>query len=102
MPSYTRVCIPCRNVKPTGDACQFCGGPLRWAPKYWRAPRKTNNTAWRRVAEGEWLWDRKAVRRAARRWYPWRPSVRLAERMLGPEEIPDSETWKGRFLGPKP
>lgn len=101
MPRYTRVCIPCRNVKPTGDACQFCGGALRWAPKYWRAPRKTNLTAWKRIAAGEWLWDRVAVERAGRRSSQWRPSVRLMSRMLKEGEIRENESYKYRLLGPK-
>ena len=24
----------------------------------WRAPRKNNDAAWRRIANGDWLWER--------------------------------------------
>lgn len=29
----------------------------------WSAPKKTNDRAWKRIAKGEWLWDRRRVRR---------------------------------------
>lgn len=29
----------------------------------WSAPKKNNNRAWKRIKAGEWLWDRRRVRR---------------------------------------
>ena len=64
---YTRVCVPCRNVtnfdlKDDEIVCRFCGGPSVVQAR-WSAPKKSDDTAWKRIAKGEWLWDRRRVRR---------------------------------------
>lgn len=64
MPSnhYLYVCVPCRSVSKDFSKCQTCGEPCvlksRWSP-----PKKTNGRAWKRIEKGEWLWDRRRVRR---------------------------------------
>jgi len=63
MPSNhtTHVCVPCRNVIGWGP-CPECGEP-RVLKNRWSAPRKNNDRAWKRIEKGEWLWDRRRVRR---------------------------------------
>ena len=34
----------------------------------WRAPKKNNDSAWKRIANGEHMWDRNAVAKKSRRW----------------------------------
>ena len=71
MPSnhYTHVCIPCRNVIGWG-LCPECGGE-RVTVARWSAPKKNNDRAWKRIEKGEWLWDRRRVRRAERQPWTW-------------------------------
>lgn len=72
-----QVCIPCRNPHALTDGdshCLKCGSDtiymsgVRWCP-----PKKNNKRAWKRIANGEWLWDRRRVVRIGRRhgygWY---------------------------------
>lgn len=47
--------------------CGTCGAELVDTPRNWRPPRRSNKSAWRRVAAGEVLWDRRAVARSAER-----------------------------------
>lgn len=63
------VCIPCRDANPsmkfTEDATihQACGERLTLSPRKWSPPKRNNKRAWKRIANGEWLWDRRRVRR---------------------------------------
>lgn len=62
------VCPTCRQVGVTavGDgACARCGTRVLLVSSKWRAPRRSNDRAWRAVAAGNVLWDARAVRRAA-------------------------------------
>ena len=77
------VCPACRDVTPrvepdpSGDVdrlglprlrCLACGGQvLRVSAAHWAPPKKTNARAWKRIANGELLWDRRRVARAYRR-----------------------------------
>ena len=57
------VCVPCRDVS-AADPCVKCGEATVRAPYKWSPPRKNNDRAWKRIAKGEWLWDRRRVYRA--------------------------------------
>lgn len=73
----SNVCIPCRNpqARTDGDShCLKCGSEtVHRSLAYWSPPKKNNIRAWKRIAKGEWLWDRRRVLRAERRhsygWY---------------------------------
>lgn len=64
MPSnhYMYVCVPCRNVIGHTKACPECGKDRELTYK-WSPPKKNNDRAWKRIAKGEWLWDRRRVYR---------------------------------------
>lgn len=51
------VCVPCRNAFKGVYKCPDCGEEMRYMGKHWRAPRKKNVKAWRRIAKGEVLWE---------------------------------------------
>ena len=56
MTMYRRaVCATCRRV---GSRCEH---PKVVVGTKWRAPRRSNDAAWQRIAAGEVLWDRKAI-----------------------------------------
>jgi len=63
------VCIPCRSANPAvvykDDVVihQACGENVTVSPRKWSPPKKTNKRAWKRIANGEWNWDRRRVRR---------------------------------------
>ena len=84
MTATRHVCQACRqtvSISANADAvvCVLCGGPVTLASSKWRAPRKTNDAAWRRVSAGVWLWDQRAVERAGRRLAERIARVRLAK-----------------------
>lgn len=58
----THVCVDCRTVNKTCTNPEHKG--LVFGSK-WRVPAKDNDKAWERIANGEYLWDREAVRRKA-------------------------------------
>lgn len=66
------ICIPCRDGNPrvvwSGDIWVHdgCGERLTSSPRNWSPPKKNNKRAWKRIANGEWLWDRRRVRRSYR------------------------------------
>lgn len=63
MPSNSKyVCVPCRLVFKQTHICPTCGESMKYVHPDWRAPKRNNNRAWRRVEKGEWLWDRRASR----------------------------------------
>lgn len=74
-----RVCVPCRKVYGGGGSsnrnnasrpgrvatvapwrCTVCGEPMVEVSYRWRAPRRNNDRAWRRIEQGNWLWERDA------------------------------------------
>lgn len=57
----TYVCIECRSA--TG--CPKNEHEVHYLGKKWRAPKKGNDSAWRKIAAGDWLWDKKAIIRKA-------------------------------------
>lgn len=63
----TWVCVPCRHVSKDRAVCVCCGADMHNAGKRWSAPKKNNDRAWKRIEKGEWLWDRRRVRRGKRK-----------------------------------
>lgn len=68
------VCVPCRHVSVTSRVdseglshCLQCDGPVLHVGSRWRAPRKSQDGAWKRIAAGDVLWDHRAVERPLRR-----------------------------------
>lgn len=57
------ACVTCR-VANKGGACGR-GHEMRYMGARWRAPRKNDKKAWQRVADGDLLWDDRAVARKA-------------------------------------
>ena len=56
------VCVQCRSVnKP-------CAHEKILLDYRWRSPKKTNNVAWKRIENGEWLWDRNYISKKATAW----------------------------------
>ena len=66
MSSDTYICIPCRFVTKSvwGANCPKCREPMKNMGTHWRAPKKSNERAWRLIEQGKYLWDEKAVARA--------------------------------------
>ena len=67
----------------------------------WIAPKATNSKAWRRIAKGEWWWDRRRIRRVAAR-----TSYEHVWRTITPNHKPGQEgtlmrSWResGREMG---
>jgi hypothetical protein len=70
------VCITCRNIHPqytliedeegniVDRICKVCKGHVSRAPYKWSPPKKRDDRAWKRIANGEWLWDRRRTRRS--------------------------------------
>lgn len=74
------ICVSCRNPstttttsaptdasEPPETLCATCGSRVWLRPRNWAPPKKTNDRAWRRLANGEVLWDRRRVARSYRR-----------------------------------
>lgn len=59
------ICIPCRDANPVvnEEFIHNCGERLTASPRNWAPPKKNDKRAWKRIAQGEWLWDRRRVRR---------------------------------------
>lgn len=57
------VCPTCRTVSLT----HLCEHEIIAVSHKWRAPRKDNDRAWKRVAAGDLLWDHRAVEKSLRR-----------------------------------
>lgn len=76
--SGASVCIKHREVNHWGS-CNICGNSDVYLPHNWRAPRKTNDAAWKKIAKGQYWWDIKAKYRRAQRersLYPWARKTR--------------------------
>ena len=44
-----------------------CGEEMVKVWYNWSPPKKSNDRAWKRIAEGDWLWDHRRVRRIRNR-----------------------------------
>lgn len=60
MTRFRYVCAKSRTV----DLCTDISHEHLAVSARWRAPRRTNDKAWKRIEQGEILWDRVAVMRA--------------------------------------
>lgn len=65
MQGSRQVCPECRVVAPIVITCAHAN--KIWVTPKWRAPKKTNDRAWKRIAEGDVLWDHGAIEAKARR-----------------------------------
>lgn len=102
MPSKgTSVCVECRRAQKTAGhvLCGKCGQEMTWMGTKWIAPKATNSKAWRRIAKGEWWWDRRRIRRVDART-PYRRVWRGPSRKKG-QEGTVMRSWResGRELG---
>jgi hypothetical protein len=59
------VCVACRRVHKHPFACEH--GPSVIYPSRWRAPRKNDTKAWKRITAGDIWWDNRSKSRAAER-----------------------------------
>lgn len=64
MAGSRQVCPECREVAPVIISCSHAN--KIWVTSKWRAPKKTDDRAWRQIAEGQIFWDEGAVARKAR------------------------------------
>ena len=60
--SSTSMCFNCRKAWKTGGICGCSNPDIEYMGKRWRAPKKTNDSAWK--------WMRKR-RDAGMQWYQW-------------------------------
>lgn len=55
--------------------CPTCDKPLINMGTRWRAPKKINDKAWKRILKGDIWWDDKAIdskiNKARNKWQPW-------------------------------
>ena len=65
MAGSRQVCPECRTVAPIIITCAHAN--KIWVGSKWRAPKKTNDRAWKRIAEGEIQWDRAAIEAKAQK-----------------------------------
>ena len=90
------VCVDCRRVWRIGAACPSCGQPGQTVSVRWRPPRRHDDLGWARIAAGEWLWDRRAVQRAAGRLPKRLPRPRmLAGRTSAFEQLGVERVFSG-------
>jgi hypothetical protein len=73
--SQTYACTICRIAQKRNPHCPR-GHEMMWMGRFWRAPKKNNIKAWQRVAQGDKLWDDKAIERKAKREAKKRESQR--------------------------
>lgn len=88
MPSTSPyVCVPCRNVFRLTGKCPDFGEVLVRRHHKWRAPRKTNDKAWKLIEQGDWLWDKRALRgrRDSQRSQEWRDGMLERLRRINPK-----------------
>lgn len=62
----TYACVVCRIAQKRSSHCTR-GHTMINMGRFWRAPKKNNLRAWQRVAQGDKLWDDKAIKRKAKR-----------------------------------
>lgn len=71
-----QVCIECRMVNPPCKHDKF------GITHKWRAPKKTNDKAWRLIAGGDYWWDKRHLDRTADK-YVWHPLANGLEVAFG-------------------
>lgn len=64
--AQTFACVKCRIAQKRSSHCPR-GHEMICMGRFWRAPKKSNIKAWQRVAQGDKLWDDKAINRKAKR-----------------------------------
>lgn len=107
MPSNsTFACVFCRLALKSAGNCRECGAPLKNMGKHWRAPKKNNLKAWKRVASGEIWWEEiyvvKHLVRVQSRWRSGRTYLSLRSNPKGgsaldtPEDVQDIEPRRKR------
>ena len=64
--SQTYACVKCRIAQKRSGHCSR-GHDMICMGRFWRAPKKNNVKAWQRVAQGDKLWDDRAIERKAKR-----------------------------------
>lgn len=98
-----RVCTTCRRIvqQYEGDGCNTCGTVLLSAPYRWSPPKNKDKRAWRRIAKGEWLWDRRRVaRQKMRRDAPLTRTVFETRKVSVPHECVDEYcSWHHQVNG---
>lgn len=69
-----QVCIECRMVRPPCEHEKFS------ITHKWRAPKKTNDKAWRMIAKGDYWWDKRHIDRTADKyiWHPLANGIEVA------------------------
>jgi hypothetical protein len=58
MQNSTYLCPKDRKVMKGHSICPTCGLSAVGMGRSWRAPKLTNEAAWRRVQSGDYLWER--------------------------------------------
>lgn len=58
------VCARCRIVSTVQPSCGHEGTHVG---SRWRAPKKSDDKAWKRIENGDWWWDDKAIYRWMRK-----------------------------------
>jgi hypothetical protein len=61
MQSCTYVCVPCRLAMKSMSVCSNCHNPAEFCGYRWRAPKRTNDRAWKMIESGDFMWDKKAI-----------------------------------------
>ena len=108
MPAKSKVvCIPCRKVWAGGGSsnrssrrsswdkqivtvapttgCPICKGETVTVSYRWRAPKRRNDRAWKRIADGDWLWEHDPKGRAPSNWrMRLSPAARRRDKSLTP------------------
>ena len=51
------ACVDCRESFKGTHKCPRCGKLMQYMGKHWTAPRKSNDKAWKLLANGIRLWD---------------------------------------------
>lgn len=111
------VCFGCHAINPHTNsytkldteyklyedyAIHDCGGVIQVAPRHWCPPKKNNKRAWKRVENGNWLWDHRRVLRIRERWpyeKVWRAERRPTHKKGQEPGIQRSWPQPGRNMG---
>lgn len=71
------VCTTCRIYGARGEICTTCKGELKTPPYRWSPPKHRDKRAWKRIENGEWLWDRRRVKRRKTKWRRTKPDQKM-------------------------
>lgn len=63
MATHRAICVQCRTV----GLIHLCDHDLVLVSSKWRAPTRGNHRAWKRIANGQLLWDNKSIERSLRK-----------------------------------